>query len=199
MPPAPEDDPEWHNHDGFYLRFSLPIGYQTTRFRFDESSGQEAFSVSGPALGFELRLGGTITEGLAIGLQVYGSSARRDDAPLRYEDEIGNTTEDGPTEVIAQTTLVGFFVDYFPQSRENLHFGASLGLASMVIDHDRERDKKLDEASGLGASGWVGYGWWLSKNWSGGGLLQLTGAFGESARMQANSFAVVGMLSLLYH
>ena len=39
----------------------------------------------------------------------------------------------------------------------------------------------------------------ISKNWSGGGLLQLTGAFGESARMDASSLALVGMLSLLYH
>ncbi|HEY6724717.1 MAG TPA: hypothetical protein VI197_11840, partial [Polyangiaceae bacterium] len=177
LPPAPEDDPEWHNHDGFYFRLSLPIGYQATRFRFDESSGRESFSVSGPAVGFELRLGGTITEGLAIGLQMYSSSARREDAPLRYEDELDDTPDDqgDETVVIAQCGLLGFFVDYFPQSRENFHFGASLGLASVVIDHDRESDPKLDEASGLGASGWVGYGWWISKNWSGGGLLQVTG------------------------
>ena len=69
----------------------------------------------------------------------------------------------------------------------------------MVLDHDRESDPELDEASGFGASGWVGYGWWVSKNWSGGGLLQLTGAFGESARTEASSLALVGMLSLLYH
>src|SRR5690606_17734096 len=175
-------------------------GYQTTRFRFDESSGREAFSVSGPAVGLELRLGGTITEGLAIGVQMYSSSARREDAPLRYEDELDDSPDqDDETAVIAQSGLLGFFVDYFPQARENFHFGASLGLASLVIDHDRQSDRKLDEASGFGASAWVGYGWWISKNWSGGGLLQVTGAVGESARMNANSLAVVGMLSLLYH
>ena len=157
--------------------------------------------MSGPAVGLELRLGGTITEGVAIGLQMYSSSARREDAPLGYEDELDDTPDSGDdhTQVIAQSGLLGFFIDYFPQSRENFHFGASLGLASLVLDHDRESDPNLDEASGLGASGWVGHGWWISKNWSGGGLLQLTGAFAESARMNANSIALVGMLSLLYH
>jgi len=171
-----------------------------TRFRFDEDSGREEFTVSAPAVGFELRLGGTITDGLAIGLQMYTSSARRDDAPLPVEDGSGAAANDDErTAVVAQAGLLGFFVDYFPQSRENFHFGASLGLSSLVLDHDRESDPTLDEASGLGASGWVGYGWWISKNWSGGGLLQLTGALGESARMNAQSLAIVGMLSLLYH
>lgn len=172
------------------------------RFRFDAASQREPFTVSGPAIGLELRFGGTVAEGLAIGLQMYSSSARREDAPVPYGDQLnddGAAPEDDRTQVIAQSALLGFFVDYFPDPRENLHFGGSIGLSSIVIDHSRQTDPNLDEASGFGASAWVGYGWWISKNWSGGGLVQTVGSFGESSRMNSRSLALVFMFSLLYH
>lgn len=203
LPPAPVDDPERHNHDGFYFRISIPVGYQTMRFRFDEASQRQPFTVSGPAVGLELRFGGTVAEGLVIGLQMYSSSARREDAPIPYEDQLTDNGDPAPdddrTQVIAQSALLGFFVDYFPEPRENFHFGGSIGLSSTVIDHERQTDPNLDEASGFGASAWVGYAWWISKNWSGGGLVQTLGSFGESSRMNARSLALVFMFSLLYH
>jgi hypothetical protein len=196
------DDPEHHHHEGFYLRVSLPIGWQRTRFKFDDSTSRADFTVSGAARGLELRLGGTPAEGVAMGVQLYGTSAGEKDVSFPGEGEAG--AEDGPgnrSDVTVSSSLVGFFVDYFPDPRQNLHLGGSLGLASNVIEHDLPNDSDLDNAGGLGAAAWVGYGWWLSKNWSFGGLGQVTGSFGETngGAMTARSLSVVGMLSLLYH
>ena len=93
-PPAPASPGTPPRRGG--LRGTLAdLYHETTRFRFDDSSDRKAFAVSGPAVGLELHLGGTVTEGLAIGVQMYSSSARRDDAPLRYEDELDDTPDGG--------------------------------------------------------------------------------------------------------
>ncbi len=187
------DDPEHHNHDGFYLRISLPFGWQATRFRYDASASRDDLTVSGAAYGLELRLGGTPAKGLVLGVQLYSSSAREDDVVLDKADASVRSR------VTAQSGLLGFFVDYFPDPRGNFNLGGSLGLATHVLEHEGDGDVELDEAAGLGASGWVGYGWWISKNWSLGGLGQVTVSGGDSTLMTARSVSVVGMFSLLYH
>lgn len=202
LPPADVDDPEHHNHDGFYLRLSLPIGWQATRFEFDGTTARRDFTVAGPAVGFELRLGGTPWAGLAIGVQIYNSSARKEDIYIPDERELGEEpSADERSRVIARTALFGFFVDYFPDPRANFHLGGSLGIANNRIEHDGVGDSDLDDAAGLGASAWAGYGWWISKNWSIGALGQVTASFGDSVNhaMSARTLAVTGMFSLLYH
>src|SRR5690606_28518385 len=81
------------------------------------------------------------------------------------------------------------------------HLGGSLGIANNRIEHDGVGDSDLDDAAGLGASAWAGYGWWISKNWSIGALGQVTASFGDSVNhaMSARTLAVTGMFSLLYH
>src|SRR5690606_18917410 len=136
-------------------------------------------TVSGVALCLELRLGGRPAAGIAMGVQTYGGAAgEQDDLDRAGRPE---TQVDGRSGVTARTSLHGSFVDYFPEPRENLHFGGSIGLASNVLEHDLPSDSSMDDAGGLGASAWVGYGWWVSKNWSLGGMLQVMGSFGESS------------------
>ena len=202
LPPAAIDDPEHHNHDGFYLRMSLPIGWQATRFDFDGTTARRDFTVAGPALGLELRLGGTPWAGLAIGVQIYNSSAHKEDIYIPNDTEPGEEAmADDHSRVIARTALFGFFVDYFPDPRGNFHLGGSVGISNNRIEHDGDGDSDLDDAAGLGASAWAGYGWWISKNWSIGGMGQVTGSFGDSVSnaMSARTLAVVAMFSLLYH
>jgi len=205
LPPASVDDPEHHVHDGFYLRLSLPLGWQSTHFEFDSGSTRRTdFTVAGFAAGLDLRLGGTPAQGLAIGVQILSTSARDTDVSLPSDEPPADgepIAEQERSDVVASSSLLGFFVDYFPNARENWHLGASIGLATNVIDHDGVGDPELDNAGGLGGALWTGYGWWLSKNWSIACLGQLNLSMGESSSeaMKARSLSLVGMASVLYH
>ena len=58
--------------------------------------------------------------------------------------------------------VVGPFVDWFPDEHGGLHAGAMIGLGIVGL---RDSDGGTG-TSGLGASAWLGHGWWVADQWS---------------------------------
>jgi hypothetical protein len=108
-------------------------------------------------------MGGTPARGLVIGGAYIFSAAEK--APSYSSKNADKGMSFG---------LVGPFIDFYPNPREGFHVGAALGIAGTVTS-DENQDERVS-AFGGGGSAWVGYEFWIGKQWSLGGVLQATGA-----------------------
>lgn len=163
-PPPPLEPRSRLYHDGFYLRLSLGIGYQGV----SSSAGSSKASFHGAGPAGQLLIGGTPATGLVIGGGIAWQSAV---SP-------GVSVEGAPLPGIEQQpsggvglALLGPFVDIYPNPSHGFHIGGMLGLAGIGLKGD---DDKL--SGGVGGSAWLGYGDWVSSQWSLGGLVRVTGA-----------------------
>ena len=178
-------------HDGFYLRLALGLGAGGGLVSSDSRSvGDYSFGGGGGA--FDVWLGGTPTPGLAMGaaLSLLGvnSSARR---------VAGNRI---PGDVSASTGMLGYFVDVFPDPERGFHFGGALGVAS---GNAEVKDGAKFEGGGLGLEAWTGYEFWVSPQWSVGGMVRLAGSVTRQKSDEVSYEASIGAATLsftaLYH
>ena len=165
LPPPPRAPRGASSHDGLYLRLALGVGLGGSLISSDSKSFDD-YSFGGGAGAFDFWLGGTPVPGLAMGAAFsvlgLGSSQRTVD---------GNRVSG---DVTGSTGLLGYFVDVFPNPARGLHFGGALGFASgaaKIKDSDREF-----LGGGLGLEAWGGYDFWVSQQWSLGGMLRLLGS-----------------------
>jgi len=151
------------------------------------------YSFGGAAAGFDLWIGGTPMAGLAMGGVLSGLGLG---ASKRSVD--GNRV-DG--DVSASTGMLAYFVDVFPDPERGLHFGGALGLASAQTEV-KNGGRKF-EGAGLGAQAWGGYDFWVSPQWSLGGMLRFAGSVTrqDDAGVAYEASLGVVMLSFtaLYH
>lgn len=153
--------PGYHQHDGFYLRFTLG----PSAFAASANDAAET-SVSGTGGAFGLALGFAIAPNIILYGEVYDNIA------------IGPTIESGALEVETDEDtafgVVGIgpgIAFYLPS---NFYLSGTLAFSRLVVDPDTEEDD--DEATsdlGLGLAAAVGKEWWVSSNWGLGLALQL--------------------------
>lgn len=179
-------------HDGFYLRMGVGVGLGGSLVSSDSKAIGD-YSFGGGAGAFDLWVGGTPVPGLVMGgafsVLGIGSSQRSVDGTRV------------PGDVAGSTGLLGYFVDVFPDPARGLHFGGALGLASgsaKIKDSDREF-----RGGGLGLQAWGGYDFWVSSQWSLGGMLRFLGSVTreESAGVEYEASLGAATLSFtaLYH
>jgi hypothetical protein len=179
-------------HDGFYLRLGLGLGFGGALVSSDSKSIGD-YSFGGAAGGFDLWIGGTPTPGLAMGGALTGLGVG---ASKRSVD--GHRV-DG--DVSASTGMIAYFVDVFPDPARGLHFGGALGLASAQAEI-KNSGRKF-EGGGLGAQAWGGYDFWVSPQWSLGGMLRFAGSVTRQDDAGVAYEASLGVVTLsftaLYH
>ncbi|HEU4411037.1 MAG TPA: hypothetical protein VFS43_37640 [Polyangiaceae bacterium] len=173
-------------HDGFYLRLGLgPAALSGT------GDGGDV-DLSGTGAGLELALGGTVAPGLVVGGGSYPTFL-----PTLYLEA------DGP-EVKAEDggvlTLIGPFVDYYPNAQRGLHVQGALGLSTTTLSMP---SGPAFTGSSAGVMLGVGYEWWVGEQWSMGvlGRLMHTSPTLDNGRGESEaSLTTFGLLgTFTYH
>ncbi|MEZ4223984.1 MAG: hypothetical protein R3B13_23750 [Polyangiaceae bacterium] len=193
MVAPPAEEPGRHLHDGFYMRLGLGAGALAATYQSDSNLGTDA-DIGGAGLGIDIWLGGTPWPGLVIGGGISGNSV---DEP---KIEAGGTSQN-----ISNTTLtasmLGLFVDGFPDPEGGFHVGGMLGIATLTF-RDEDRDEEQRHGGG-GAALWAGYAGWIGSDWSLGGMLRLAAQATEhedsdrKEKARARSLSV--LVTALYH
>jgi len=179
-------------HDGFYLRLGLGVGVGGALVSSDSKSIGD-YSFGGGAGAFDLWIGGTPVSGLAMGAALtglgIGSSQRSVDGNHVSGDVSGGSG------------LLGYFVDVFPNPERGLHFGGAVGLASGQAEV-KDSGRKF-QGGGLGLQAFGGYDFWVTPQWSLGGMLRFIGSVSKQDDAGVAYEASVGAVTLsftaLYH
>jgi hypothetical protein len=99
------------------------------------------------------------------------------------------------------TVLLGYFVDVFPDPGAGLHFGGALGLAAG--NSEVKGSGRKFAGGGVGVEAFGGYDFWISPDWSLGGLARFIGSVTRDKQDSVNYEASVGAFTLsftaLYH
>ncbi len=176
--PAPVEKTTRRLHDGFYLRTSLGHGWFGTKFT---DGLLEDSTIGGDGGAFDLQLGGTPARGFVVGGGLFLNGMDHEDVrPVgtsRYD-------YDGPGSI--GLLAVGPFVDYFPDPKGGFHVGGMLGFAALAFDTPSELstspyyedEARVGTGGALGA--WVGYDWWVAREWSLGIQLRYLGMVAEN-------------------
>jgi hypothetical protein len=163
------------HHGGFYLRLGLGIALLLMQRDgsvdgnpVTEPLGADA-SVTGGAGVFDIAMGGTVGSGVVIGGMLILHNVL---SPVLELDD-GTSAELGGD---LGFHVLAAFVDWFPDVRGGFHFGAGLGMAFAFAPAPDA--SVFDYVGGIGPalSAHLGYDFWISNQWSLGGMLRWTGA-----------------------
>jgi hypothetical protein len=165
LPPLPRPARGTHLHDGFYLRLGVGLGLGGALISSDSKSVGD-YSFGGGAGAFDLWIGGTPVSGLAMGAALSGLGLAASQRSVDGNRVAGDAS--------ASTGLLGYFVDVFPDPERGLHFGGALGLASGQAE--LKDNGRQFQGGGLGLQAFGGYDFWVTSQWSLGGLLRFIGS-----------------------
>jgi hypothetical protein len=157
-------------HDGFYLRLSAGFGGQWSASSTDKSNATATVAGSGGA--FDILMGGTPAPGLVVGGGLILQEAMS--PSVEVKTGTGGTASpglDGGTSAALGFGMLGPMIDAFPNPNGGFHFGGLLGVASIGL-----KGQNGNQSTGGGLSAWGGYMWWVSSQWSLGGLLRFSAA-----------------------
>jgi len=186
-------DPE--THDGFFLKLELGPGYLSMPGTAEAGSASVDTSIKGVGAIGGLLIGGTPADGLVVG---GASLAHVVSSPTVEVDGRELDTNDSLT-----LSVLGPFVQYYPDPSAGLNLGLVLGYASASGGND-----DVDEAAtGFGVSASVGNDWWIGEEWS----LGVAGRFtyanvkyesssgGLTVTQKYNAMVPGAVLTLTYH
>ncbi|MFZ5894094.1 MAG: hypothetical protein ACOY0T_23740 [Myxococcota bacterium] len=194
MPVVPGRD-RGYSHDGFYLRLTPGIAYGATRVQTDRVS-QPDVKLSGLGLSLDLWVGWALSSGLVLGPALSYWSSNDGDPAVAGGADSGSSSN----------TLIGAFVDAYPNARRGEHFGGALALGGVSASLSGRPDVKDYQGGGIGFLVFGGYDFWIGRSWSLGGLLKLGGLAtrmssnieGQKVEKQATSYAASLSVTLLY-
>ncbi len=148
-------------HDGFYLQAATGLGYYSISA---ESMGLEQ-SLSGMTVPMSLMLGGSPMKGLAV-----GGGFMFDYAPSPTLEVNGQEANLG--DISQYVIAIGPFADYYLDPAGGLHFQAFAGWGG--LETSAEGDVGGSDPTGLMLSLGAGYDFFVSPEWSIGGLGRFT-------------------------
>jgi hypothetical protein len=176
----------YHMHEGFYLRASLGFGDYHASFSDGNHSNQD-FTEQGNSMALDLLIGGSPSPGVSVGGALFLD-------PLFGADYERNGYGAGSHGGFS--TLVGPFLDGFPDPTKGWHLGAMMGLAAQSFQDVNMTTGKTTTAGGLGGAAWFGYDFWVAGEWAVGPQLRLMGMrtsdtrSGEDVSAWARSFTL---------
>lgn len=185
-------------HDRFYLRLSLGGGTMGTSGTFDPDDGS-TFDTRGGCFAFDLAIGGTPVPGFVIG----GNYAFQESFKPHVKIRSGALSVDGDSDTNTVFSVLGPFVDWFPDPSGGFHFGGTLGFGVLSVADDSGSVSNSVSESGFGGALRIGYDAWVSRQWALGVLGQFVGGRVSSnsrtpnERDSVTSFAV--LFTALYH
>ncbi len=168
-------------HDGFYLRLGTGFGAYSESLRSEDSDvygGKVKGTTSGFATLGEFAIGGTISRGLVLGGGAY--TAQLVAGTFRTSDSSAGAPPPELDPEVRNFSLVGPFLDWYPNPRKGFHVQASLGLATLSgvhLDTSVVDDDDPYHAAGVGIMLAAGYEWWIGEEWSMGVAARLLGGF----------------------
>ena len=171
-PPVAAADPTARRHDGFYLRLGLGAGLMRSVVDFEDVSGTSEVKARGGGAGFEFAMGGTVAPGLVIGGGIYTVSASgitwESDQVADWTDSDDDSFKGGDGAI----GLLGVMLDFYPNPRGGFHIQGGLGLGTIALDNDDDDDFPGEnwEGGGGGLMLGAGYEFWISDQWSLGGV-----------------------------
>ncbi len=191
-PPAPapnggDSSRTFHFHDGFYTRFGINYGITGGGFAIGDGDDQRRIDYSGSQLDLDLLIGGTPSDGIAVGGGLLLG------ALLQPDMEVNN--QNVATRNVG-VFLIGPFVDGFFQPSGGWHAGALLGLGGLGETSETEG------SGGLGGAVWLGYDRWVGADWAIGGQLRFMGIAAGGDKPTDFSASALGLglgFSVLYH
>lgn len=114
-----------------------------------------------------LLIGGTPVDGLTIGGGVFYQIVIEPDVEVRAGRRTlirGTAVESGMDYLI-----LGPFIDWYPNPSKGFHLGGMPGVSTVGLEDDEE-----NPSSGFGIAAWVGYQWWVAREWSIGPMLRFS-------------------------
>ena len=148
----------YHYHEGFYLRTSLGFGSYASSFT--DNKRKQNFDAHDASLSIDLLVGGSPSPGVAIG------------GALLLDPQLGHNG--------GGITLLGPFIDGFPNVSRGWHLGGMIGIAGQGFRNDNANEQQ--KAGGIGGALWAGYDFWVADEWSIGPQLRLMGVRTASAK-----------------
>jgi hypothetical protein len=155
----------YHYHEGFYLRASLGFGDYRASFS-DGNRPNLDFSEHGNSLSIDLLIGGSPSPGVSLG----GGLLLEPLFGADYEqNSLGRGSHGG------FSTLVGPFIDAFPDVSKGWHLGGLIGIAAQSFQNVNSTGSDSHRAAGIGGAAWFGYDFWVAGEWAVGPQLRLMG------------------------
>jgi outer membrane protein with beta-barrel domain len=149
--PAHAADPR--THEGFQFRGVIGGGY------LSDSESPESATISGPAAGFELYVGGNVIPGLAVGGFLGGASAANPSVSLNGQS-LGTATNASLT-----LAMIGPYVDWYFDPTGGFHLMGMLEFTRLAVTTGGGGvSSETPVGGGIGAG--VGYDFWLSDTFS---------------------------------
>jgi hypothetical protein len=184
-----------YSHEGFYLRLSPGIAYGETRVQTDRVS-QPDYKLAGAGFALDAWLGFALSPGLVLGPSVSYWGSNDGDPSLSGGASSGSSSN----------TLIGAFIDAYPNPRRGEHFGGALTLAGVSASLSGRSEIKDYQGGGVGFLVFSGYDFWIGRTWSLGGLVKLGGLAtrstieigGQEVKRQAMSYSASLGVTLLY-
>jgi hypothetical protein len=131
-----------------------------------DTSSLATSTLRGGGGAIDLLIGGTPSPGFAVGGGIL----------LNAAEDPSNETAAGTVDTGLQTgaSVLGVFIDGFPDPEGGFHVGGMLGLAGYNVEDDPLTGD--EQTGGFGAAVWAGFGGWVGSEWTLGGMLRFTGA-----------------------
>jgi hypothetical protein len=187
-PPAAAAPSVEHLHEGFLLRMALGFGYfhDSAKFRAAGIGGDA--TISSAAFVAEISIGGSLSPGFVLGGAILDETAISPN--IHYDGSPSSSAR-------ANAFVLGPFLDYYTRPTGGLHFGGTLGYATMTM-RDKGNPGDSGQMKGFGVVPEVGYEWWVASEWGIGGLFRLLVVRATRSTRDGNETDTVFAPSLLF-
>jgi len=174
-------------HDGFYLQFNAGLGYLSASSEPIPGSKEKLSGVTFPS---SLLLGGT------VGPVVIGGGFFADHA---FSPSYSLNGNDSPFVNDVTMTLIGIgvFADIYPDVHKGLHFQPFVGWGG--LETSVNGNSGGSDPTGLVLAVGGGYDFFISDNWSFGGMLRIAYAPLSRDELDVSVFSPSLLATITYH
>jgi len=185
---------EPNTHDGFYLNFTLGLGYQNFGYEYTTSEYKGmTLDASGVSLDADTKIGGRIAPNLILHATI---TEIQNFASLEMKDDGRKIGESDQTESLL---LFGAGLTYYLAN--NMFLTGSLGIASFTITSADNSSAGGSSSAGFGFQVGFGKEWWVSSEWGMGvmGALTYGSADDQDDIGEMSAFAIGVKFTMTYN